>query len=318
MNSNHIFVNGYKYSVEIDLVKRKYYHRQYKYNNIFTETTNQNKFINPAMITNAVITIDKSKQNLENLEFIFEHLEHLLCKYIVVDCEYVCCIDDVKKISSTLNTYNIHEVLLLLVYSDELYSDEFLDIILSSDRYKSIIIFNSPFDKNLEDTIHYYKQNKKFNYYKNKNEFIPIYQLHVEAIYYHTYFNRKLYIGAKGEIKNAKETNVNFGYIYDCIDKRILTNIICSNEFQEYWNVTKDKCDVCKHCEFRYMCVDNRLPYKRNHSEWYHKIECNYNPYIGKWSDNKDYKTLSECGIISNEHMFHINCNFLQKINAQI
>ncbi len=316
MSVNHFFVNGYYGSVEIDLINRKYYHNSNKQNDAVNDTECIEDFVNPSTITNAVITIGKSKKNLKYLDLIFEHLEYLLCKYIVIDFEEKCYISDLSIIFSNLNKYNIHEALLLLKYSDELYSDRFADIVLSSDRYKSIIIFNSPFDKNLENVIHYYRQEKKFNYNKNALEFIPIRELYVESLHYHTYFNRKLYIGSEGEIKNAKETNTIFGYIYDFVYKEELEKIINSNEFQEYWTVNKEKCDVCKDCEYRYMCVDNRLPYKRNDNEWYHKIECNYNPYICKWSYDKNYKTLSECGIISNEQGFFIDNRMLNHTNS--
>ena len=79
-----------------------------------------------------------------------------------------------------------------------------------------------------------------------------------------------------------------------------LNEIITSNEFQKFWNVHKDVCDVCKDCEFKYMCVDNRIPQKKNEKEWFHTTECNYNPYIAKWKEEKGYITIKELGSTSN------------------
>ena len=66
------------------------------------------------------------------------------------------------------------------------------------------------------------------------------------------------------------------------------------------------------------MCVDNRLPHKRKENEWYHKTECNYNPYIAKWEEEEGYKTLKECGVVSNENEFSINHDKIAEINKDI
>ena len=98
----------------------------------------------------------------------------------------------------------------------------------------------------------------------------------------------------------------------------MLEAIINSNEFQNLWFSTKEITDICKSCEFRNMCFDNRTPKKRLDNTWYHNTECNYNPYIAKWAGEEGYKTLSECGIISNEDGFSIDEEKIAKINAEL
>jgi hypothetical protein len=66
------------------------------------------------------------------------------------------------------------------------------------------------------------------------------------------------------------------------------------------------------------MCVDNRVPIKRKKDEWYHKTECNYNPYIAKWQEEEGYKTLEECGVVSDENELQINHKQLEEINTQL
>jgi hypothetical protein len=84
------------------------------------------------------------------------------------------------------------------------------------------------------------------------------------------------------------------------------------------YTVSKTDLDICKDCEFRHMCVDNRLPYKRSEKEWYHKIECNYNPYIAKWEGEEGYQTLAECGVISNDKGCSIDHDKIAEINQQL
>lgn len=84
------------------------------------------------------------------------------------------------------------------------------------------------------------------------------------------------------------------------------------------WFSKKDSTDVCKDCEFRHMCVDNRLPHQRTENEWYHQTECNYNPYIAKWQGEEGYRNLAECGVISNENGFSIDHEKIAEINKEL
>ena len=139
-------------------------------------------------------------------------------------------------------------------------------------------------------------------------------QLFLEAQKHNTYFNRKLYVGDKGEIKSSPESQIIFGDINSGYNFNSLSEIISGNEFQKYWYIHKGLIDVCKQCEYRYMCVDNRIPVQREEKEWFFKTECLYNPFIAKWKDEVDYKSLEECGITSNEKGFSINKVILRQI----
>ena len=136
-----------------------------------------------------------------------------------------------------------------------------------------------------------------------------------EAQEHHTYFNRKLCIDTDGTIKNASECAEAFGNIADLTSADDLFQIISSPDFQKYWFIRKDQTDVCKDCEFRYLCTDNRVPVKRNDHEWYHTVECGYNPYISLWDDEDGYKTLSDCGVVSNQDVFSIDKEKIEAIN---
>ena len=154
--------------------------------------------------------------------------------------------------------------------------------------------------------------------YVNQNNFIANIPLFTESQKRNTYFNRKLYIGVNGEIKNAPLTEPIFGNINQLNDTSEILDIIATREFQKYWFVHKDIIDVCKQCEFRHMCVDNRVPKQRNDKGWFMETECNYNPYIAKWKDEEGYKTLSECGVQSNSEGFKINRKKINAINKEL
>jgi|SRR5690554_2234541 len=286
------------------------------------EIINDNYFdwISPSKITNSIISITKqNKLNVsENLDTLMNFYLNNICKHIVLRFYGTFTISNIKRSLRDLNKYNIHSVLIVLDFEKSYFTDAFGELIMNLPFNKKLIVFNSPFEKNFEDTMYFTKKTKICGYNKSINEFRVNITLHSESQAHHTYFNRKLYIGPNGEIKNAPECEDSFGFIQDLDNPDQLKSIIQTPEFQKYWFVHKEISDVCKDCEFRHMCVDNRLPYQRKENEWYHKIECNYNPYIAKWEGEEGYKNLAECGVISNENGFTIDHDKIAEINAKL
>ena len=53
---------------------------------------------------------------------------------------------------------------------------------------------------------------------------------------------------------------------------------------KEVWNTSNDMVEICKDCEFRYICADPSIPIKKDGEQYYHKnVQCNYNPYLNLW-----------------------------------
>lgn len=142
--------------------------------------------------------------------------------------------------------------------------------------------------------------------------------LFCESQSHHNYFNRKLYIAKDGAIGNAPETTSRHGNMNDIRDGNEMVDIVDRPDFQTYWRVSKEMVDVCKDCEFRYMCMDNRVPQPRTPESWFHERECPYNPYICKWKGEEGYRTLAECGVVSNAKGFSNDHERVAAINAEL
>ena len=64
-----------------------------------------------------------------------------------------------------------------------------------------------------------------------------------------------------------------------------LEDILAHPHLKKYWNITKDQIEVCKDCEFRYICTDCRA-YLENPEDMYSKpLKCGYNPYTNEWEE---------------------------------
>lgn len=311
-----IKVKGFKRSIEMNLIQGRYRYISADKREDFSQKKYEETFLSASTITNASINLN-ANIFFENSDKLFDSLQHLLCKHVVIFFNEKITVSNLKKLIELINRYNIHECLIISEFSEAMYSDEMAEIALTSNRYKAIVFYNSPFVKNLEDIIFFVKDISLISD-KRQNEFIANYNLYLESLNFHTYFNRKLHIGSNGEIKNAIEGEDTFGFLQNINDAKELVDIIKSKKFQKYWNLKKDVFDICCDCEFRYMCVDNRTPISRGNGKWYHETDCNYNPFISKWLGEMGYLTLEACGVKSDKNEYSIDYNKLELINKKL
>jgi len=115
----------------------------------------------------------------------------------------------------------------------------------------------------------------------DKKFFSPNIPTYTEALHHNSCLNRKVSISAEGDIKNCPSMSESFGNISDTP----LATAIEKPGFKKYWDINKDKVQVCKDCEFRYICTDCRA-YIENPEDILSKpLKCGYNPYSATWSE---------------------------------
>ena len=71
--------------------------------------------------------------------------------------------------------------------------------------------------------------------------------------------------------------NENFGHISNISLLSVVENL----EFKKKWNIKKDQIEICKVCEFRYICTDCRA--YTTDGLYSKPLKCNYDPYKGEW-----------------------------------
>jgi SPASM domain peptide maturase of grasp-with-spasm system len=270
-----------------------------------------------AEITNVQIDfIDLPKSSYNFFQNILSQIEQLNCKTLQVNIFNSTCYSDLQEFLMKFSDTLIHQLIIHLPYilinseqSDHLFEQQ--------PRLHQLCYYNCP--KNIEYL------NKK-SYYSVKsindrkvNEILTDYfttniRLFTESQFYNTYYNKKLCIDASGNIKNTPEQTESFGNIQNVL----LSEVVKTENFQRLWYVHKKMIDVCKHCEFRHMCIDSSALIERKDGTWYRTKECNYNPYIAKWNNEDGYKTLLECGIDVNVSNFSIDEDKLYLVNKEL
>lgn len=243
------------------------------------------KWKHPSAITNTIIELSASNELIcpFALSKVIQHLDLLMCRHLLVHLKSFVSCSQLKVLMDVIHVSEIHSYQLVVPYEPEYDTDDLGAFIMQQPKLKYLLFETAPDERNLENKIFFTRNKLKTSNKKHPHQFNTNLFLFSEAHYHHTYFNRKLFIGEKGEIKNAPECEEIHGWIQTISEPQQLKQLVATPAFQRLWFVNKERCEVCKDCEYRYMCVDNRVPYERENGYWYHEQACNYDPYEGKW-----------------------------------
>lgn len=112
----------------------------------------------------------------------------------------------------------------------------------------------------------------------SKKSFCPSLDFFTEAQSHNPSLNRKISIDRFGSIKNYLSHEKIYGNIQ--IDK--LSTIIKTEQFTSMWYINNDSIEVCKECQYRYICFSNSDIEEKNNT-FYKKQMCNFNPQTNQW-----------------------------------
>ncbi len=242
----------------------------------------------PCGISNAILQIkDELKVNVPNL---IVDLSALGCRFIQVVFHGEGDFNLVSKVLSYFDKSAFRSVEVLVKYNVHFSESMLSQLVNKYRRIHHLIVYNSPQNRILKN-FHFGMQAISYNTrmidYSLKrsridaSDFRPNIDLFCESQGFHTYFNQKVVIDIQGNIKNVPNTDHSFGNVNNVS----LAEVIQTEEFQALWCLKKDDIEICKECEYRHMCVDNRIP-ERIGSQWKHNEKCNYDVYNCLWNHN--------------------------------
>ena len=220
--------------------------------------------------------------NLQNLSIIAHEINHKLLKLMASIAHLE--VDGIYLYIENFNAEKLEEYYLELSQYYALFSVNFFG--------------SKQSDTVLRDNVYYNFFTEKFANYQQKltvDKLSVNQALFLEAYNKHSYYHGKIYIDQSGNIKNGLNNVQQFGNI-NAMNYEAFQEIIHSQLFLALGNINKNETLVCQDCEFRYMCIDARVPQKGN-GLWYHLQECQYNPYVSKWQNEEDYIDLAAAGV---------------------
>ncbi|MEZ4980866.1 MAG: grasp-with-spasm system SPASM domain peptide maturase [Saprospiraceae bacterium] len=243
----------------------------------------------PRIIENAVIEIDRSLE-LQIYNRMFCELSELGC--LGVEIRFLCKMDFefVAFILDKIKNSRIGSIELVLKNdgNDNFFELVYEKLIKCYYRINSVIVYNSQeqFIDNTkrQSSIIAIKDSEYFNIHCGSihlNFFRVNKELFFESKLFNNCLNKKVSINKNGEIKNCLSMISSYGNIVENTIREALDN----PEFRKYWNINKDQIEVCKDCEFRYICTDCRAYVEEPENIYSKPLKCGYDPYTGKWEE---------------------------------
>ena len=105
-----------------------------------------------------------------------------------------------------------------------------------------------------------------------------------EALRFNTCLNRKVSIDAHGQVCNCSAMKERFGEAQN----GNLRSTVSTPAFRAVWQISKDEVEVCRDCEFRYVCTDCRAHVQNPANPRSKPANCSYDPYSATWQSAGD------------------------------
>jgi SPASM domain peptide maturase of grasp-with-spasm system len=244
----------------------------------------------PSPITNAIIDIRDQVPDIDN---IFGQLENLNCQFIQIRSFTALPINDIYAIMTSSLKTNFKNVQIVTKFDEQDYSFIILDAIVQKFPAANLVIHSTSEEyyeklgpKKITSRLMFLKQEisscdscgviniQSFN--------IPYVAGFVENIMHNSCLNRKISIDEKGEIKNCPSMKASYGNI----ESVTLESVLLNKVFKTVWDINKDMIEVCRDCEYRYICSDCRAFTQESENPILSKpSKCSYDPYTGVWNN---------------------------------
>ena len=190
---------------------------------------------------------------------------------------------DIEEILKLLNDSKIQSVICLINF--DFFSSDTIDKLTNNYlRIREVVVYNCINEIIVDNKIVRFTSDSLQELFSKKisntDDFVPNLDSYVESQSFNLFFNRRIYIDNDNNVKHSYNDTTVFGNL----NKQTINQIISSTNLTSLWKINKDRIKVCKDCEFRYVCPDNRIPVFDKISNLYDHIDqCNYNPYTNQW-----------------------------------
>lgn len=314
-------VKGYSKGVIYDLQRSSLYHipnsvidmllenKDSKINEIYYEYKGSEKLVSKYLsflIKNELIFLTTKPEKFPKSNFNFNKPFLLDILFIEIDQLGTKKINFLKKLDSlgaiqivliskeNISLNKLKKVLDILYFSKTQiislvcrycsYHPELLKIQFNDVKLRDITFYDSDKDICEEQKKLFFRKTNLYDTLTRKisniDDFILNDDFFRESLNKNIFFNRKVYISNNGDIKHY----INDHHIYGNISTDDIFSILNKESFRELWNINKDKIEICKACQYRYICADNRIPTKESNQKYTHKTKCKYDPISDTWN----------------------------------
>ena len=240
----------------------------------------------PELVTNAVIDVDASSDH--PFAALFAQLDDLGCKALQLRYFRPCAPEEAHAVLSLLRYGRLRAAELLAPWSDA-WTDRALEALCAEHpRLSGVVLHSAPETRNGRSAggaalLHRRERVESAAHcgFVSPAYFVVNMAAFTEAQRHNSCLNRKIAVDAAGEIRNCPAMPRSFGNAREVS----LHSALLREGFRELWEVNKDQVEVCRECEFRYVCTDCRA-FVRDPADRFSKpSRCAYDPYTATWAD---------------------------------
>lgn len=244
-------------------------------------------------ITNAIVDVDAASDH--DYARILGELDDLGCKALEVRCFHRPALRELRAILDAARSGRLRSIDLVAGYSPELTPEALQALAKANRRVSGVVIHSAPENLSLAPdragvAIRYRREAIDSPQCCGKihpGYFAVDLETFAEAQRHNTCLNRKISVDARGEIRNCPSLAKSFGNVRETS----LHSALAQRDFTALWSINKDQIDVCKDCEFRYICTDCRA-YLTDAGDLYSKpSKCTYDPYTAEWQPPVEERT---------------------------
>lgn len=215
----------------------------------------ESNWISPEIINNAIIEYDFKSYDLNK---ILTQLNNLLTKFI--EFRFTIFLEEnipeLEKVLKFCSNSVLRSVRIYLPYNSKNLPLKLMDLAKSYPIIDSIIFYESKINKLIEkdDQQTFFitqtlsditKANIDHKFLVNNIEFFH------ECQQFNPYYNKKVSIDSKGQIKNCLKNKSVFGNV----NNDLIFDVISTEEFQEFWHAKHDKIKDVQNSELRYNYI---------------------------------------------------------------
>lgn len=239
----------------------------------------------PERITNAILDVDE--RSAHEYGKILGELDDLGCKALEVRFFHSCRLAELRAILEAARCGRLRSLDLLAGWSPELTAEALAGLVREHPRLCGIVIHSAPESRQFTPhrsgvTVEFRREvidSPRCCGKIHPGYFVVDLETFAEGQRHNTCLNRKIAVDARGEIRNCPSLPRSFGNVREVS----LHSALAHRDFAALWSINKDQIEVCKDCEFRYICTDCRA-YLRDAADLYSKpSKCTYDPYAAEW-----------------------------------
>jgi SPASM domain peptide maturase of grasp-with-spasm system len=239
----------------------------------------------PERITNAII--DTGPESSHDYGAILDQLNDLGCRALLMRWFCFASFDRLDSILTLAWAGRLRSIDLIMPYGEE-WSDSGIEKLCRAHRrITSIWLHSAPQVRSasvLSGTVPLMWRTQVVTSEMHCGEVRPEYFVininsFAESQKLNSCLNRKIGVDRYGEVRNCPAMGQSFGNVKDTS----LQSVVLRKDFTNIWEINKDQIEICKDCEFRYICTDCRALIRDQSDRYSKPSKCTYDPYSAEW-----------------------------------